>query len=92
MEHPGTIEITVRPRGVECAEIEIRDDGYGMSPDVLRRCFDPFFTARPDGQGTGLGLSMVYGFIRQSGGDMTVQSKPGHGTTVRMSVPLISSL
>lgn len=88
MEDKGRIEITVRPRGVESGEIEIKDNGSGMSQDILRRCLDPFFTARRDGQGTGLGLSMVYGFIRQSGGDMKIQSRPGRGTTVSLIVPL----
>ena len=58
-----------------------------MSPDVIRRAFDPFFTTKPIGVGTGLGLSMVYGFARQSGGDVRIYSEPGQGTMVCIYLP-----
>ena len=64
--------------------ITVTDDGRGMAPDVLRRAFEPFFTTKATGDGSGLGLSMVYGFIKQSGGDIVLESAPGHGTTVRI--------
>lgn len=64
--------------------VSVTDTGIGMTPETVARAFDPFFTTKPLGQGTGLGLSMVYGFIRQSGGDVTIESQPGHGTTVRL--------
>jgi PAS domain S-box-containing protein len=67
--------------------VSVRDDGAGMPPDVLARAFDPFFTTKPMGQGTGLGLSMVYGFARQSGGHVRIQSRPGEGTEVRLLLP-----
>ncbi len=67
--------------------IEIADTGEGMTPDVLSRAFDPFFTTKPLGQGTGLGLSMIYGFVTQSGGDMRMTSEPGRGTTVTILLP-----
>jgi PAS domain S-box-containing protein len=67
--------------------VTVRDDGAGMPPDVLARAFDPFFTTKPMGQGTGLGLSMVYGFARQSGGQVRIDSTPGRGTEVRMLLP-----
>ena len=65
----------------------VTDTGAGMSPQVLARAFDPFFTTKPTGQGTGLGLSMVYGFAKQSGGQVRLYSEVGHGTTVRLYLP-----
>jgi CheY-like chemotaxis protein len=58
-----------------------------MTPDVITRAFDPFFTTKPLGEGTGLGLSMVYGFARQSGGAARIVSKPGQGTSVALYLP-----
>jgi CheY-like chemotaxis protein len=58
-----------------------------MTPDVIVRAFDPFFTTKPIGQGTGLGLSMVYGFARQSGGQVRIYSEPGQGTMVCLYLP-----
>ena len=65
----------------------ISDTGTGMSPEVASRAFDPFFTTKPLGLGTGLGLSMTYGFARQSGGQVRIHSQVGEGTTVRMLLP-----
>jgi PAS domain S-box-containing protein len=67
--------------------IVVTDTGTGMSPDVVARAFDPFFTTKPIGQGTGLGLSMIYGFARQSNGHVGIDSRPGHGTSVRLYLP-----
>jgi PAS domain S-box-containing protein len=67
--------------------IHVTDTGSGMSPEVAARAFDPFFTTKPLGQGTGLGLSMIYGFARQSGGQVRIASQPGAGTTVRIDLP-----
>jgi PAS domain S-box-containing protein len=64
--------------------IDVADTGVGMTPDVLDRIFDPFFTTKPVGMGTGLGLSMVYGAIKQNGGHVCVESKPGGETTFRI--------
>ena len=61
-----------------------------MSPDVIARAFDPFFTTKPTGQGTGLGLSMIYGFVQQSGGYVLLSSEEGHGTMVSIYLPGIS--
>jgi len=67
--------------------IAVTDTGVGMSAEVAARAFDPFFTTKPIGQGTGLGLSMIYGFARQSNGHVTINSKIGQGTTVRLYLP-----
>ncbi|WP_157692635.1 PAS domain-containing sensor histidine kinase [Granulibacter bethesdensis] len=67
--------------------ITVQDTGIGMTEDVMRRAFDPFFTTKPIGQGTGLGLSMIYGFIKQTGGHVRLKSSPGSGTTIRLYFP-----
>ncbi len=67
--------------------LAVRDTGSGMAPDIVARAFDPFFTTKPIGLGTGLGLSMIYGFVRQSGGQARIESIPGEGTTVRLYFP-----
>lgn len=87
IEGAGKVTLTVR-RDKDQAVIEVVDTGSGMSPEVLAHAMEPFFTARGDGTGTGLGLAMVYGFIRQSGGDIAIISAPGQGTTVRLTLPL----
>ncbi len=71
------------------ARIDIHDDGTGMAPEVLARALEPFFTTREQGQGTGLGLSTVYGFVAQSGGSMRIESEPGRGTVVRIWLPVV---
>lgn len=68
--------------------VTVSDTGCGMVPEVLERAFEPFFTTRDVGQGTGLGLSAVYGFTRQSGGHSTIESEPGKGTRVTMYLPV----
>jgi CheY-like chemotaxis protein len=67
--------------------LSVSDTGGGMTADVIARAFDPFFTTKPIGEGTGLGLSMVYGFARQSGGQARIYSQPGQGATVRLYLP-----
>ena len=67
--------------------IGVTDSGTGMSAEVAARAFDPFFTTKPIGQGTGLGLSMIYGFARQSNGHVTIDSKLGQGTSVKLYLP-----
>ena len=71
--------------------IAITDTGMGMPPDVLYRAFDPFFTTKPAGEGTGLGLSQVFGFAKQSGGHVNIYSEVGVGTTVKLYLPRLFS-
>ncbi|PUB15629.1 PAS domain S-box protein [Yoonia sediminilitoris] len=72
--------------------ISVADTGRGMGPDTQQRVFEPFFTTKPVGKGSGLGLAMVYGFVRQSGGHVTVYSEIGHGTTIGLYFPIIDPL
>ncbi|MFB9949171.1 PAS domain S-box protein [Rhizobium puerariae] len=72
--------------------ISVTDTGTGMSPDVREKAFEPFFTTKGLGAGTGLGLSMVYGFAKQSGGNVQLYSEPGQGTSVRIFLPAVSKV
>jgi CheY-like chemotaxis protein len=72
--------------------ISIVDTGLGMKPEVMARAFEPFFTTKEIGKGTGLGLSMVYGAVRQLGGEVTLESTVGRGTTVRLFLPAADRL
>jgi signal transduction histidine kinase len=96
---PDGGELTITTQDVRLAQADeaigagryvtlaVTDTGIGMPPEVIARAFDPFFTTKPLGQGTGLGLSMLYGFVRQSGGHVRIASRPGAGTTVTMYLP-----
>ena len=74
-------------REQDMVTIEVIDQGCGMTPEVLQRVFEPFFTTKAAGKGSGLGLSMVYGFVRQSGGRVQIDTEPQHGTCVRLQLP-----
>ena len=99
MPQGGSLRIATEDRMVAEAEaaedappgpyvaIAVTDTGTGMTPAVMERMFDPFFTTKPTGQGTGLGLSQLYGFVRQSGGFVRVRSAPGQGTTITLHLP-----
>lgn len=97
----GALSIQLRNRSLSAAqladqpgvaagayvELSVIDEGEGMRPEVLARAFEPFFTTRQDANASGLGLSMVYGFVRQSGGFVVLESEEGKGTTVRVYLP-----
>ncbi|MEE4301544.1 MAG: PAS domain S-box protein [Pseudomonadales bacterium] len=101
MPDGGSIRIEARNRRVPAGEagsdgdlapgdyvaLAVRDTGRGIEPDHLRHVFEPFFTTKEIGAGTGLGLSMVFGFAHQSGGAVTIDSEPGRGTTVELCLP-----
>jgi PAS domain S-box-containing protein len=99
MPHGGTIRIETSNEHLEADEqdtetapgdyvaLTVTDTGIGMPPEVLERIVEPFFTTKGPGAGSGLGLSMIYGFAKQSGGHLRIDSEPGHGTTVRLYLP-----
>ena len=89
-ENAGLDAQAARGLGMEPGDfvrIRVLDTGTGMTPEVLAKAFDPFFTTKPTGRGTGLGLSQVYGFIRQSGGHVAIKSQIGQGTVVDLYLP-----
>jgi signal transduction histidine kinase len=81
-------ELQRRMGGADWAAIDVSDTGMGMAPDILERVFEPFFTTKDIGKGSGLGLSQVYGFVRQSGGHIDAESTPGEGTAFRLYLPV----
>jgi PAS domain S-box-containing protein len=85
LEHGVDLDSELKPGTY--LTISVADDGEGMSPETLSRVFEPFFTTKPVGAGTGLGLSMVYGFARQSGGQIKIHSEQGRGTCVYLQLP-----
>jgi PAS domain S-box-containing protein len=87
--HPEVAPGATIRRG-EFVAVEVSDTGHGMAPEVAARAFEIFFTTKPEGIGTGLGLAMVRAFARQRGGDAVLESTPGAGTTVRIFLPLVN--
>jgi len=83
----GDVCIRVGPEGSEQVSVSVADVGEGMSEDVAARAFEPFFTTKQVGKGTGLGLASVYGIVRQAGGDVSIETSPGAGTTVSLLLP-----
>ena len=73
---------------VRAARIDIEDQGVGISPEALARIFEPFYTTKPEGRGTGLGLSVAKGIVEEHGGWLTAKSEVGHGSTFSIYLPL----
>ena len=89
MDGHGALTIRTLDDGDQKAlAVQVIDTGCGMTPDVLERVFDPFYTTKPAGQGTGLGMSQVFAFCRQSGGEVRISSTEGEGTSVAMLLPV----
>ena len=89
LEHCPARRITIGTREYgRQAEIKVQDSGSGIPRDILPRIFDPFFTTKDVGEGTGLGLWITYGVIKEHGGDIWVESDPGRGTTSVIQLPL----
>lgn len=86
-EAPGAVWSGTRP-GL-CAKLTVSDTGRGMDAETMSRAFEPFFTTRPPGQGTGLGLSAVYGIVTKAGGGIVIDSEEGRGTTVNIYLPAV---
>jgi signal transduction histidine kinase len=84
---PSAAELAIDAAGGDYVQISVADSGQGMGEDVLRHAFEPFFTTKEVGQGSGLGLSQVYGFVRQSAGFLTVETRLGAGTTFHLFLP-----
>jgi len=84
---PDSLSMLVELPVGDYVQIDVTDNGSGIEPDALAKVFEPFFTTKTFGRGSGLGLSMVYGFVRQSGGNIRVRSKLGEGTTVTFVLP-----
>lgn len=86
----GHIRICLAQDNPEAVAVRIEDDGPGIAPDILPHIFDPFFTTKPPGQGTGLGLAVSQGIIARHGGNILVESEPGHGTIFTVELPVAS--
>jgi PAS domain S-box-containing protein len=85
--HIGLANVAETPDGGAAVKLTVRDTGVGMAPDVVDRAFEPFYSTKPKGEGTGLGLATVYGIVTQAGGTIEIDSTPGTGTTIEVVLP-----
>jgi hypothetical protein len=90
MPRGGWLAVTTRVDRQD-AVVEVSDTGVGIPPEHLGRIYDPFFTTKPEGRGTGLGLSVTYGIVQEHGGTLICESEPGHGTRFRLTLPLVDA-
>jgi PAS domain S-box-containing protein len=90
MDEQGTLTLVTRSSG-PWVEVQVRDTGMGMTPEVRAKALDPFFTTKPEGKGTGLGLPLVYHTVKTHGGELEIQSEPGRGTTVILRFPALAT-
>ncbi len=86
---PGRIRVRTQRLSGQRLALEVADDGPGIPPEIASRIFDPFFTTKPVDVGTGLGLSIVYGIVKEHGGEVSVQSQPGHGAAFLVEFPIV---
>src|SRR5690606_10832563 len=92
MPDGGTFQVELHPPAAGRIALDLRDTGHGMDEATRARVFEAFFTTRPAGQGTGLGLAVVHGLVVDAGGSIAVDSAPGAGTTFRVELPLQASM
>jgi CheY-like chemotaxis protein len=86
----GRITFSTQQSREDTIEISVSDTGYGISPEMMARVFEPFFTTKTTAKGSGLGLSMVYGLVRQSDGEIGIDSESGQGTSIHLRQPIAS--
>jgi signal transduction histidine kinase len=89
MKERGTVYVSTRPDGEDDVVLTVRDTGVGMAPEVQAHLFQPFFTTRPEGEGTGMGLAVVHGIVTSHGGRIRVESQPGQGSTFTVRLPRV---
>lgn len=88
-ESEGLISVTTKyDEAVKTISVTVEDNGEGMSPEIIHKIFDPFFTTKKDGEGTGLGLSVSYGIVKEHGGEITVRSRPSVGSVFEVTIPV----
>src|SRR5690606_23273545 len=87
MPDGGSVTVGLGGQDPAWVEVSLRDTGRGMGPDELARCREPFYTSKPAGRGTGLGLPLASDLVERAGGTLLVESAPGRGTTVRIRLP-----
>jgi hypothetical protein len=86
----GSIKISTLPADDDSVTIEVSDSGIGIAPENVAKIYDPFYTTKGVGRGTGLGLAVSYGIVQEHSGHISVESTPGHGTIFRITLPTVN--